>query len=66
MGRRRVLFFLTQERTQNYATFNFRDQYDAKLPRKCFQKPKCTCKTSSFSKHIPKPIPKECKKNFFV
>jgi hypothetical protein len=30
MGRRRVIFFLTQERTQNYATFNSRDQDDAK------------------------------------
>jgi len=59
MGRRTVLFFLEQARTQNYATFNSRDQDDAKLPRNVFQKPKCTCKVSSFSINISKPIPKE-------
>jgi hypothetical protein len=32
MERRRVIFFLTKESTQNYETFNFRDQEDAKLP----------------------------------
>jgi hypothetical protein len=41
MERKRVIFFLRQARTQKYATFNFKDQYDAKLPRKHVLKPKC-------------------------
>jgi hypothetical protein len=56
MGGRRVLFLLTQERTQIYETFQFLEEDDAKLPIKCFQKPECTCKTSSFFKRVPKQI----------
>jgi len=53
-GKERSCILLNTRNHSKQFKFQLWDQHDAKIPRKCFWKLKCTCKTSFFFKHIPK------------
>jgi hypothetical protein len=66
MGRRRVIFFLTQESTQNMqlsiSGIKMMPNYQANVSKK----PNAHAKLALFPNINQNKFPNECKKNFFV